>query len=88
MRITVLFTGAPYVLNCTSKWGLTGARTSVILGGMAWTVQRLDDERSRRRLQLLAALAGARMRREREHSQRIRRDHLRDLIAARRRLAN
>ncbi|HEX5597649.1 MAG TPA: hypothetical protein VFX61_16765 [Micromonosporaceae bacterium] len=76
------------MINCTVKWGLTDAHTSAILSGMAWTVQRLDAERSRRRIQLLAAIAGAKSRREREHPQRIHRDRLRELIATRRRLAN
>lgn len=58
------------------------------LGGMAWTQQRLDPERSRRRLQLLAELAGAKAVREREHPRRVRVDRLRELIATRRRLAN
>ncbi|MDG4791200.1 hypothetical protein O7626_35780 [Micromonospora sp. WMMD1102] len=55
---------------------------------MAWTEHRLDPERSRRRLQLLAELAGAKSVREREHPRRARVDRLRELIATRRRLAN
>jgi hypothetical protein len=55
---------------------------------MAWTEQRLDPERSRRRLQLLAELAGAKSVREREHPRRARVDRLRELIDNRRRLAN
>jgi hypothetical protein len=55
---------------------------------MVWTPQRLDPERTRRRLQLLAELAGAKSVREREHPRRLRRDRLRELIATRRRLAS
>ncbi|HEX6969505.1 MAG TPA: hypothetical protein VF174_11945 [Micromonosporaceae bacterium] len=55
---------------------------------MAWSVRRLDPERSRRRLQILAEHAGARARRERTDPQRFRRERLRELIAIRRRLAN
>ncbi|TDC60353.1 hypothetical protein E1258_15055 [Micromonospora sp. KC207] len=61
-----------------------GRRT---LGGMAWTTPRLDPERSRRRLQILAELAGARAGRERERPQRARTERLRQLIATRRRVA-
>jgi hypothetical protein len=58
------------------------------LGVMAWTEQRLDDaERSRRRLRLLAELAGAKSTRQREYPRRARTDRLRELIATRRRLA-
>jgi hypothetical protein len=55
---------------------------------MAWTtLPRLDPERSRRRLQLLAELAGARAVRQRERPQRSRTERLRQLIATRRRIA-
>ncbi|MFE9691958.1 hypothetical protein [Micromonospora sp. NPDC005806] len=55
---------------------------------MAWTTPpRLDPERSRRRLQLLAELAGARAVRQRERPQRVRTERLRQLIATRRRIA-
>ncbi|BCL14502.1 hypothetical protein GCM10017556_22410 [Micromonospora sagamiensis] len=56
------------------------------LGGMAWTTPRLDPDRSRRRLQLLAELAGARAVRQQERPQRVRREQLRQLIATRRRV--
>jgi hypothetical protein len=55
---------------------------------MAWTVQRLDPERSRRRMQLLAERAGARTVRERTQPRRLQGDRLRELIAIRRRLAS
>jgi hypothetical protein len=55
---------------------------------MASTEQRLDPERSRRRLQLLAALAGAKSGREGDRPRRVRDERLRDLIAIRRRLAS
>ncbi|MGY0003150.1 hypothetical protein [Micromonospora sp. I033] len=55
---------------------------------MAWiTPPRLDPERSRRRLQLLAELAGARTVRQRVRPQRARSERLRELIATRRRIA-
>ncbi|WP_176737787.1 hypothetical protein [Micromonospora inyonensis] len=53
---------------------------------MAWTTPRLDPDRSRRRLQLLAELAGARAVRQQERPQRVRREQLRQLIAIRRRV--
>ncbi|MEV4536818.1 hypothetical protein AB0J82_23835 [Asanoa sp. NPDC049518] len=55
---------------------------------MAWKVQRLDPERSRRRMQLLAELAGAKSVRERSQPRRAQGDRLRELIATRRRLAS
>ncbi|MBM0261173.1 hypothetical protein [Micromonospora sp. 4G55] len=54
---------------------------------MAWTTPRLDPERSRRRLQILAELAGARAVRKRDKPQRERTERLRQLIATRRRVA-
>ncbi|MEV4197999.1 hypothetical protein [Micromonospora globbae] len=54
---------------------------------MAWTTPRLDPDRSRRRLQLLAELAGARAVRRRERPQRLRTERLRQIIATRRQLA-
>ncbi|SCG51659.1 hypothetical protein [Micromonospora inositola] len=54
---------------------------------MAWTTPRLDPERSRRRLQLLAELADARAVRQRERPQRARTERLRQLIATRKRIA-
>ncbi|MDO3687344.1 hypothetical protein [Micromonospora sp. C28ISP2-4] len=54
---------------------------------MAWTTPpRLDPERSRRRLQLLAELAGARAVQQRQRPQRARTERLRELIATRRRV--
>jgi len=55
---------------------------------MVWMLQRLDPERRRRRLQLLAELADAKAVRERVQPRRLRRDRLRELIATRRRLAS
>ncbi|MGC5022722.1 hypothetical protein [Micromonospora sp. DT47] len=55
---------------------------------MAWTTLRLDPERSRRRLQILAELAGARAVRQRDKPQRERTERLRQLIATRRRVAS
>ncbi|MBM0277056.1 MULTISPECIES: hypothetical protein [Micromonospora] len=53
---------------------------------MAWTTPRQDPDRSRRRLQLLAELAGARAVRQRSRPQRQRTERLRQLIATRRRV--
>jgi hypothetical protein len=52
-----------------------------------WTLQRLDPERRRRRIQLLTELADAKSVRVRLAPRRARGDQLRDLIALRRRLA-
>jgi hypothetical protein len=49
---------------------------------------RLDPDRRRRRLELLAALADAKTARENTQPQRLRRARLRELIAMRRRLVN
>jgi hypothetical protein len=55
------------------------------LGCMAPSPQRLDPDRRRRRLELLAALADAKSARERTQPQRLRGARLRELIANRRR---
>jgi hypothetical protein len=57
------------------------------LGIMASSTPRLDPDRRRRRLELLAALADAKAR-ESAQPQRLRGARLRELIAVRRRLAN
>jgi hypothetical protein len=49
-------------------------------------LQRLDPERRRRRLQLLAELSDAKALRDRVQPRRAQVDRLRDLIATRRRL--
>ncbi|WP_319460439.1 hypothetical protein [Micromonospora sp. RTP1Z1] len=54
---------------------------------MAWTTPRHDPDRCRRRLQLLAELAGARAVLQRERPQRARSERLRLLIATRKRIA-
>jgi hypothetical protein len=54
---------------------------------MAVNLRRLDPDRRRRRLHLLAELAGAKTVRERVKIRRTRVDRLKDLIAHRRRLA-
>jgi hypothetical protein len=58
------------------------------LGFMPPTSPRLDPDRRRRRLELLAALASAKTARETTQPQRLRRARLRELIAMRRRLVN
>jgi hypothetical protein len=55
---------------------------------MALTLQRLDPDRHRRRLQLLAELADAKSVRDRVRPRRARSDQLRELIAMRRRLTS
>ncbi|WP_203753108.1 hypothetical protein [Actinoplanes cyaneus] len=55
---------------------------------MAPASQRLDEDRCRRRLELLAALAHARSVRESAPPQRVRGMRLRELIATRRRATN
>jgi len=54
---------------------------------MGLKLQRLAPERRRRRLRLLAEMADAKAVRERVQPRRARADRLRELIAARRRLA-
>jgi hypothetical protein len=65
---------------------LTKLTTLGKVGRMAWSLQRLDPERRRRRLQLLAALADAKTARERSQPARLRGARLRELIANRRRI--
>jgi len=55
---------------------------------MALKLQRLDPDRRRRRLRLLAELASAKALRERVQPGRVRADRLRELIAHRRRLVS
>ncbi|HEX2358036.1 MAG TPA: hypothetical protein VHI50_16460 [Micromonosporaceae bacterium] len=55
---------------------------------MVWTLERLDPDRRRRRLQLLAELADAKSVRDQVQPRRLRGDRLRELIATRRRLAS
>jgi hypothetical protein len=55
---------------------------------MSQTPQRLDPERRRRRLELLAALADAKSARESSQPVRLRGARIRELIANRRRLVN
>ena len=53
---------------------------------MLTKLRRLDPERRRRRLQLLAELADAKALRDRVQPRRAQAERLRDLIASRRRL--
>jgi hypothetical protein len=72
---------------------LTKVRRFVTLGDMALRLRRLDPERRRKRLALLAALAGAKRlasaktARNRVAPGQVQADRVRDLIATRRRLA-
>jgi hypothetical protein len=54
---------------------------------MALRLQRLDPERRRKRLTLLAERSGAKTHRDALPPRRIQADRIRDLIATRRRLA-
>jgi len=67
---------------------LTNVDTVGNLDFMSHTPQRLDPDRRRRRLELLAALADAKSARESSQPQRLRGARLRELIANRRRLVN
>ena len=67
---------------------MTYARRTLTLGVMALKLQRLDPDRRRRRLRLLAELADAMALRERVQPRRVRADRLRELIANRRRLVS
>ncbi len=87
-RLSYAIKGTECALGFGLWPALTNPRTLGTLGPMVWEVQRLVPERSRRRLQLLAELAGAKSVRDREHPRRLRRDQLRELIATRRRLAS
>ena len=76
------------VTGCCGKNALlTDTRPAITLGHMALKLQRLDPDRRRRRLALLAELADAKFLRERLHPRRLRADRLRELIASRRRQA-
>jgi hypothetical protein len=55
------------------------------LGCMATSPRRLDPDRCRRRLELLAALADAKSARQRTQPERLRGARIRELIANRRR---
>lgn len=65
---------------------LTSTRPPVTLSDMASQMQRLDPDRRRRRLRLLAALACAKSQRERILSRGVRTERLREIVASRRRL--
>jgi hypothetical protein len=66
---------------------LTNARVFVTLGNMALRLRRLDPERRRKRLALLAELAGTKAWQDRATPRRMQADRLRALIVTRRRLA-
>lgn len=66
---------------------LTNALIFVTLGNMAFKLQRLDPDRRRKRLAVLAERAGVGAIRGRVVRRRARADRLRELIATRRRLA-
>jgi len=62
---------------------LTNALRLVTLGNMALRLQRLDPERRRKRLEVIAERAGSKVQRERIDLRAVR---IRELIAVRRRL--
>jgi len=75
-------------LNATAREGLTNGSPVCNLGSMAPSPPRLDPDRRRRRLELLAALAQAKSARESARPRRLRGIRLSELIATRRRLVN
>jgi hypothetical protein len=77
------------VTLCGRIVAVVGLTCDVTLGNLSnvWTLQRLDPERRRRRIQLLTELADAKSVRVRLAPRRARGDHLREIIAMRRRLA-
>ena len=78
----------PCVFRGAAHLALTNVVSLGTLGPMAHVPQRLDPDRRRRRLELLAALADAKSAREHSQPQRLRGARLRELIANRRRHAN
>jgi hypothetical protein len=66
---------------------LTNALRFVTLGNMALRLQRLDPERRRKRLALLAERSGAKIVRTGLDPRRIQADRIREIVATRRRLA-
>jgi hypothetical protein len=68
------------------SYGLTDAAGHSTLGGMVLKLRRLDPDRRRRRLELLAELADAKALRDRVQPRRLRGNQLREIIANRRRL--
>jgi hypothetical protein len=66
---------------------LTNLRVFVTLGNMVLRLQRLDPERRRKRLTLIAKRSGARTLREGVDRRRVQVDRIRELIATRRHFA-
>jgi hypothetical protein len=66
---------------------LTNPRVFVTLGNMVLRLQRLDPERRRKRLTLIAKRSGAKTLREGLDPRRVQVDRIRELIATRRHLA-
>jgi len=66
---------------------LTNAPRFVTLGNMALRLQRLDPERRRKRLALLAERSGAKTVRTGLDPRRVEADRIREIVATRRRLA-
>ncbi len=74
--------------HCTGPLVLRNASVMGTVEAMAWSENRQDPERRRRRLHLLAALAEARSAREGAQPEQLPAARLRKLIANRRRLTN
>lgn len=66
---------------------MTNAPRFVTLGNMALRLQRLDPERRRKRLALLAERSGAKTVRKGLDPRRVEADRIREIVATRRRLA-
>lgn len=79
---------SPYRLRGAAHSALTNVAGLDSLGCMVAFPQRLDPDRRRRRLELLATLAEAKSGRELAQPRRLRVARLRELIASRRRLVN
>jgi hypothetical protein len=84
--IVRLVIDASYGFRGAAHTPLTNAGMVGNLGCMASSPHRLDPDRRRRRLELLAALADAKSAREHTQPPRLRGARLRELIASRRRL--
>ncbi|GIH18257.1 hypothetical protein Raf01_64290 [Rugosimonospora africana] len=74
-------------LHSRNGTGLTKPSRTGNLGSMAQTLQRLDPDRRRRRIRLLAELADAKAVRDRVAPRQAYVNQVRELIAARRRSA-
>jgi hypothetical protein len=90
--VIVYFCGTCHRPVVSPSWraavGLDERRSARHIRLMPPSPQRLDPDRRRRRLELLAALADAKSARERTQPQRLRGARIRELIATRRRFVS